>query len=111
MGWMDSDCMDSKTRKRLHAEGERVRGDDRESGIWVAPKTRWYGWTDGSSVYLKKGSRLSATWKFCRHGWELATLDTDVILPPSHRAWSLPLWWYVLAVPCVLVALALLVGA
>jgi hypothetical protein len=75
---------DKRTQKRLEPElGTSVRHGNQETGIWIVPKTGWWRLYAEESIYLKRGSRLKATWQFTGSMWQLARVDTEVILLPK----------------------------
>ncbi len=79
---------DSRTQRKLEHNGKIARVGDRETGIWVVDETGW--WQRGDAyVYLEKGTRLVATWKFTGQRWVLAKTETDNLVesevPPTWR--------------------------
>ena len=98
----------ASTRRKLERNGRKARLGDRIGGVWVVGKTRWYGFTDGTWVYLIKGSRCPASFEFNgRMGWEMVAPDLSQLLDPSRKykvrgkvslvpptLWRRIWWWF-----------------
>ena len=78
---------DRATRRLLERPNVQIRKGDRHTGVWVCSEAGMYSYTTGEdAMYLKKGTRIPATWEWNGLTWIIIGLDTDFAKPPIP-------WW------------------